>query len=105
VLSIKKYITVLNTQTNSMSENEVSVWMLLTLNAFIFVLFFAGLTLNAVLFFWKNVTYVELLKGIFMFNDKTGLNPNPYDLGLLTNFSNFFSGELWTFWLPTATVP
>ena len=91
-LSITKYINVLNTQVNLMSENEVSIWMLLTLNSFIFVLFFAGLTLNGILFHWKNVTYVELLKGTFMFNDKAGFNPNPYDLGLLTNFGETFYG-------------
>ena len=66
--------------------------MLLTLHNFIFILFYGGLTLNAALFLLKNVTYVELLKGMFKWSDKDGLMPNPYDLGFISNYASVFGG-------------
>lgn len=68
------------------------MWMLLTVVAFILFLIMLGLTLSTVQFFWKNLTYIELLKGIFNLNDKEGLNPNPFDLGFLSNFATIFEG-------------
>lgn len=88
-----------------MTENEISVWMLLTLSSFVFMLIGFGLTLSGVQFFWKNITYIDLLKGTFVFNDKQGLYPNPYDLGPLTNYSTLMEGEAWTFWFPSMTIP
>ncbi len=88
-----------------MTENEISVWMLLTLSSFVFMLIGFGLTLSGVQFFWKNITYIDLLKGTFVFNDKQGLYPNPYDLGPLTNYNTLMEGEAWTFWFPSMTIP
>jgi hypothetical protein len=105
VLSIWKYITVVNSGANDMTENEISVWMLLTLSSFLLLLFQFGLALSGIQFFWKNITYIELLKGTFQFNDKHGLHPNPFDLGPITNYATIFEGESWTFWIPTEMVP
>ncbi len=41
----------------------------------------------------------------FVFNDKQGLYPNPYDLGPLTNYNTLMEGEAWTFWFPSMTIP
>ena len=76
-----------------------------TLTGIIFTLFQLGLTLNALLFQSRNVTYVELMKGTFKYTDSDGVCPNPYDLGFLTNFATIYEGEQWTFWLPTTHVP
>ena len=45
------------------------------------------------------------MKGTFKCNDFQKLFPNPYDLGVLTNFATVFEGHLWDFWWPTAIVP
>lgn len=41
-----------------------------------------------------------MLKGIFLFKDKHGTHPNPYDLGIFTNFNIVFGGDYWLFWWP-----
>jgi hypothetical protein len=41
------------------------------------------------------------MKGHFRFNDITGLNPNPYDLGFFTNLNYTFQSDKWLFWWPT----
>lgn len=38
----------------------------------------------------KNITKIDLLKGTFKFNDPQNLSPNPYNLGLISNFANVF---------------
>jgi hypothetical protein len=51
-----------------------------------------GLTLSGLKFISNNVTYIDMLKGLFVVNDKEGLHPNPYDLELTTNFATVFEG-------------
>jgi hypothetical protein len=55
--------------------------------------------------FSRNITYVDMLKGIFTVNDKEGTHPNPFDLGRITNLSQLFEGQSWSFWFPTQTNP
>lgn len=76
--------------------------MLFTFLSFFFILFLMGLTLSTLKFVSNNVTYIDMLKGVFTINDKEGLHPNPYDLEVITNFATVFEGETWKFWLPTA---
>jgi hypothetical protein len=49
-----------------------------------------GLAISNIILAGKNMTQLEMLKGHFKFIDKHGLNPNPYDLGFLTNLNNIF---------------
>jgi len=38
----------------------------------------------------KNITKIDLLKGTFRLNDVKNMCPNPYDLGLISNFTSLF---------------
>jgi hypothetical protein len=66
--------------------------MLFTFLSFFFIIFLMGLTLSGLKFISNNVTYIDMLKGLFVVNDKEGLHPNPYDLELTTNFATVFEG-------------
>ena len=44
------------------------------------------------------------MKGTFKFISKNNEKPNPYDLGVVANFSTVLVGESWTWWLPTKTL-
>lgn len=79
--------------------------MFLTATAFILCFCMVGLAVSNLISLAKNITHIDLLKGTFVMWDKQGLNPNPYDLGTLTNLSNFFEAEKWTFWWPSALIP
>lgn len=104
VVSLLRYFRMVESGVNSFTENEVSAWMLLTLSSFVIGLCAVGLTLTNFTFLQQNVTRIDLLKGTFKLNDKSGLSPNPFDLGLTTNFATVFPAENWTFWLPTEGV-
>jgi hypothetical protein len=45
------------------------------------------------------------MKGTFKFISKNNEKPNPYDLGVVANFSTVLEGESWTWWFPTKTIP
>lgn len=91
-MSIYNYIRITRTGVNNLGENAVSIWMLFTFLSFFFILFLVGLTLSGLKFISNNVTYIDMLKGLFTINDKEGLNPNPYDLQMITNFATVFEG-------------
>ena len=71
--------------------------------------FLLSLSLNGL--FWsnlilvaKNITQLDLLKGQFRMSDKHGTYPNPYNLGILSNFNSIFNGDYWLFWLPLKII-
>ncbi len=66
--------------------------MLLSVTTFFGAFATFGLSLTALQLIANNVTYIDMLKGIFMVPDKNGLFPNPYDLGTLSNFNTIFEG-------------
>ena len=90
MVSIWKYIDVVDTGQNLMSDNEVSLWMLLTLVSFVLSLVELSLTASGIQLLWKNIAYIDVIKGVFHLNDKHGLHPNPFDLGVFTNFNTLF---------------
>lgn len=53
----------------------------------------------------RNVTKIDLMKGTFQFSKAKFSNPNPYDLGTITNFSTVFEGHLWSWWWPSRMIP
>lgn len=66
--------------------------MILTASSFILTLSMLGLTISNLYTISKNITRIEMMKGIFRLSDPEGLFPNPYDLGCLTNYSTIFEG-------------
>lgn len=64
-----------------------------------------GLTFSNLAALTKNITRIDLMKGTFKYTDKEGTHPNPFDLGLFTNYANVFEGEIWTFWWPSEQIP
>ena len=49
-----------------------------------------GLAITSLAYTAKNVTKIDLLKGTFRMSDPLNINPNPYHLGILSNFCNIF---------------
>lgn len=84
-----------------MSELAITIWMILTFIAFLLSFSMNGLAISNIMIAGKNVTQIEMLKGTFIFRDKHGMHPNPYDLGFFTNLNNIFGGDYWLFWWPT----
>ena len=59
-------------------------------------LFYSNLVLST-----KNFTQMDIIKGSFKFMDAKGVYPNPFNLGLLSNFNSIFEGDYWLFWWPS----
>ena len=45
------------------------------------------------------------MKGKFAFRDRLNIKPNPYDLGVISNYSTIFEGQSWTWWWPSEIIP
>lgn len=75
--------------------------MLLTCVAFLLSFSMNGLAISNIMLASKNITQIDVLKGIFRFKDKHGTHPNPYDLGFFANLNNVFGGDYWLFWWPS----
>ena len=60
-----------------------------------------GLAISNLLLVSKNITQLDMLKGQFRYNDKHKTHPNPFDLGVFSNFNSVFNGDYWLFWWPT----
>lgn len=63
-----------------------------------------GLWISNLTMACKNITQLDLIKGNFKFQDKTGVFPNPFDIGAYSNINSIFNGDIWLFWWPSATV-
>jgi hypothetical protein len=63
-----------------------------------------GLCAVSLVYTSRNVTKIDLLKGTFKLKDTQNLSPNPYDLGVVSNFGDVFEGSAWTWWLPTTMI-
>ena len=90
ISSIKYYFDMKSEKVPAMSEGEITIWLLLTFIAFFLALSMCGLAISNLYMASKNVTQLEMLKGVIRLNDKFGLHPNPYDLGPLTNLNTIF---------------
>lgn len=74
------------------SEIVVIGWMILTICSFGLTIAMLGMTFTTVAFIAKNITKIDVLKGTFQFRNKNNQKPNPYDLGIVSNFSSVFEG-------------
>jgi hypothetical protein len=83
------------------SEMEVVIWMILSFIAFFLTCSMGSLAIGNIYLGTKNITQLEMLKGIFFLNDKHGTHPNPFDLGFLSNLNIVFGGDYWLFWWPS----
>lgn len=87
-----------------LGELEMVGWMTLSVFSFFLSLSMNGIWISQLYFASKNITQLDLMKGHFTLNDKHGIKPNPFDLGILTNLNTIFNGDYWLFWLPTENV-
>jgi len=60
----------INTGVNPLSEGEVVSWMLLTLCSFILSVSMVGFFFGSLYFLSKNITKIDMMKGLFLSNDK-----------------------------------
>ena len=72
--------------------------------SFLLSLSMNGLWISNLTMVAKNITQLDLLKGQFSFQNKHGTHPNPYNLGILSNFNSVFGGDYWWFWWPSETT-
>ena len=70
----------------------MSFWMTIALIDFFMTLDLFSLFFGNLFTLTKNITKIDMLKGTFIVFDKEGMNPNPYDLGFLTNYALIFEG-------------
>lgn len=82
------------------SELVITAWMILSFCAFFLSISMSSLAIGNVYLAGKNITQIEMMKGIFFMNDKHGTHPNPFDLGFLSNLNSIFGGDYWLFWWP-----
>lgn len=75
--------------------------MILSFVGFFLSISMNGLALSNLYMAGKNLTQIEMLKGIFTLRDRHGTHPNPYDLGFFTNLNIVFGGDYWLFWWPS----
>jgi hypothetical protein len=101
VLSIVYYFKMSAGKTQQISELSIVLWMVLTFISFLLSISLTGLTLSSIVLASKNMTQIEIIKGLFVFRDPTNTRPNPFDLGLLSNLNSVFNGDYWLFWWPT----
>lgn len=84
-----------------LSEGLMFFWIFLFAASFLLSFSMNGLAISNLLLVSKNITQLDMLKGQFRYNDKHKNFPNPYDLGVLSNFNSVFNGDYWLFWWPT----
>jgi len=65
-------------------------WAIMTMGSFVVGMCAIILVYSNCLMLGHNITRIDLMKGIFKFNDKSGMSPNPYNLGIITNYAYFF---------------
>jgi len=105
-MSLLTYVDIRATGVKNMPESAVAAWLVLMLTAFGLSLAMLGLAWTCILYTARNVTKLDLMKGTFTIKKKLSHEkPNPFDLGMLTNFSLVFEEQLWTFWWPSGVVP
>lgn len=78
---------------------------MLTVCSFCLTIAMLGLFVMTIGYIAKNVTKIDLLKGTFQFRSGKLNNPNPFDLGALSNFATVFEGHLWSWWWPSPMIP
>lgn len=79
--------------------------MLLTVASIGLTLAMLGLAITCISYAAKNMTKIDEIKGKFKLRDRKKEYPNPYDLGIISNFATIFEGEIWTWWWPSAKIP
>lgn len=104
IFSIKYYFDMKSEKVSPLSEGEITIWLFLTFFSFLLALSMLGLAIGNVYSAMKNITQLEMLKGVIRLNDKYGMHPNPYNLGALTNLNTIFDSDKWLFWFPTEIV-
>lgn len=100
-VSIATYLTCRAQGLFPLGEGTIICWAALTLISFGLAFSMLGLTIMSLFYTAKNVTKIDLLKGTFRTSDPHNLHPNPYHLGVISNFASIFEGNLWNWWLPT----
>ena len=78
--------------------------MLLTVAAIGLTLAMLGLALTSFAYIARNITKIDIIKGKFSLR-RNSEQPNPFDLGVISNFSSVFEGHLWSCWWPSRMVP
>ena len=60
--------------------------------------------MNNLIMLTRNITFVDMLKGHYKFSDKSGMFPNPFNLGLISNFYSIFKGHSWSWFWPEKII-
>ena len=100
-LSFMYYRKLSSSEIEPLSELTIAYWMFLSFASFLLAFSMNGLAISNIMLTGKNITQLDMLKGQFIWGDKHGLHPNPFDLGYLTNWNDVFNGDYWLFWWPT----
>ena len=87
------YSDLVSAGSNPYNSVVVVAWMLLTVAAIGLTLAMLGLTFTCLAFTARNITKIDVMKGKFSlkYNEE---KPNPFDLGILSNFATVFEGHL-----------
>ena len=64
--------------------------MLLTVVSIGLTLAMLGLSFTCIAYTAKNITKIDEIKGKFKFKDRNKEFPNPFNLGLISNFASVF---------------
>lgn len=88
-------------------ENTSTLFMI-TWGMFSFIILFlsislTGLTVSHLLMAARNITTLEVMKGIFRFGYDPK-RPNIFDFGIFTNLAMFFEYDTFFFWWPKETI-
>jgi hypothetical protein len=75
------------------------LWVFYSLIGLILSISLTGLSLNHVFLAMKNMTTLDIMKGIYRFKSDPK-KPNVFDLGMFTNLALFFDYDTFLFWLP-----
>ena len=80
---------------------ELFAFMFLILMSFLLSFNMNGLFISNLILACKNFTQLDIIKGSFKFIDSKGIYPNPYNLGVFSNYNSIFDGDYWLFWWPS----
>lgn len=83
---------------------ELFAFILLTLISFLLSFNMNGLFISTLILALKNFTQMDIIKGSFKFIDSQGTYPNPFNLGLFSNYNSIFNGDYWLFWWPSEII-
>ena len=84
-----------------MSPATLFTSIFLTLISFLLSFNMNALFISNLILATKNFTQMDIIKGSFKFMDSKGTYPNPFNLGLYSNYNSIFSGDYWFFWWPS----